>query len=160
GRSAASSKIARDPEADIIGAIACIVRRSRGRTEQTRFVAPRAATNDPLGARAASHSRAVGRRPGVAILVAILGPFPDVAVHLVQIPGVWLERIDSFSALAIQPGGAAALVYLRVFPVVIGLVRCYRAAPPEGRDRCGARHVFTFGFRQKAIGLPGLGRQP
>src|SRR5262249_53003598 len=38
--------------------------------------------------------------------------------------------------------------------------RCYRRAPPEGRNRRSARHVFAFGFGEQAIGSAGFGRQP
>src|SRR5262249_3169522 len=144
-RSAESSKIACDPEADKGGATGWIVRRARGRAEETRSVAPRTATNDTFSARAAFRCRSVRRRPSVSTLVAILRPFPNIPMHLVQIPRFGLEHVDFYSALAILSLGTSALVRRR-FPVIVRLVRCYRRAPPEGRNRRSARHVFAFGF--------------
>jgi hypothetical protein len=62
-----------------------------GRAEALWIVDPGTAANDAVGACSRYLRRTIGGRPGVAIVITILYPVVDVAMHLVEAPGIRLK---------------------------------------------------------------------
>src|SRR5262249_11271751 len=112
-------------------------------------VEPGAATKDTHFAITTGPSRTVGGRSIVGIVIAILDPLEDVAVHLIETPRVRLEGVDR-ECPALRVAEA----------VVVCLAGGDRGAPPEGRGRPSTRDLFALGFAQQPVGLAGLARQP
>src|SRR5262249_31671026 len=106
-------------------------------------VAPRAAAKDTICAVSGCPSRAVCGGAAIAIVIAILCPFPNIAMNLIKTPRIGLEAINRHGLLPVFPFLAAALVRLRA-TVVIGLLRRDRGTPPKWR--CGSRpcHILTL----------------
>src|SRR5262245_14226773 len=109
---------------------------------------PGTATNDMVDAIASIQSRAVRRRFIVIALIAILDPFPNVAIHVVQAERIGRNRGDwcGFWVLFIICPMAAATAAICVS--VSDLV-----APRVGGVRTGACRVLPFGLREKPVGL-------
>src|SRR5688572_6473828 len=89
------------------------------RTRETRYGAPGTATGNPLRAIAGEPGAAVRRSACVARVPAVLGPFPDVAEHVVEAEAVRrvaghrrgeVMAVGAFMLLAEAPGLDAALV--------------------------------------------------
>src|ERR1700694_2089341 len=72
------------------------------RTKQLGVVVPRAAAQDIELAAGCLYGGAVGGCAGVAVLVAVLYPLPDVTVHIIQAEGVGLEGADVEGLLAVD----------------------------------------------------------
>src|SRR5262245_16013353 len=96
-----------DPQADIV--VTEVVRRvePNGGAEVPRKVGPGTAAKDPGIASSGYPGRAVSGRAGVAVLVALLHPLPDIAVHLVEAPRVRLKHIDRHCLFTVLASCAA-----------------------------------------------------
>src|SRR5262245_39317442 len=81
----------------------------------------------------------------VTIVPAILRPFPNVAMDVIETPRVWLEAVDRHRASTILALGAAALIGVDT-AIIVGLLGRDRGPPPERRRRAGARHVLALGL--------------
>jgi hypothetical protein len=64
------------------------------RAEELRKVGPGTAANNAVCTLSGCPGRAIARSAGVAFVVTILCPFPDIAVNLIEPPGIGLEAID------------------------------------------------------------------
>ena len=80
--------------------------------------------------------RSISWRAFVVRVPVVLTPFPDVAMDLIEAPGVGLKTIDGNGALAVFALLAAAK---RLVAVVIGLRRRDAVAPPERGGGAGSR---------------------
>src|SRR5258708_1603752 len=71
--------------------------------------APGTAANDMVDAIARHQNRAVGRRSIVIVLIAILDPLPNIAIHVMQTERIGRKRSDrrGFLSLFIRPIAAA-----------------------------------------------------
>src|SRR6187401_826819 len=81
-----------NPEARIFRADAGNRGVAIGRTQQPGVVVPGAPTEDAQAAIRGFDCRAVRRCTLIAVLVAVLHPLPDVAVHVVEAEGVPGQR--------------------------------------------------------------------
>src|SRR5258708_124226 len=104
------------------------------------IVDPRSAAGDPAAAFFPDPCGAVCRGAGVATVVAILHPLPDVAMHVVETKRIGLERSNR-GGLPGVPFAAAAKA--------IGVALADLVAPRVGRGGAGARRVFPFGFGEQ-----------
>src|SRR3954470_13813654 len=96
-----------------------------------RDTVPGTAAPHPVAAAASrGPGRSVSRGAGVAAVVAVVGPFVDVAVDVVDAEGVRLEHIGGNGLLAIDALGAAAGIGVDG-AVIISLGRRDAGAEPE-----------------------------
>src|SRR5262249_33661991 len=95
--------------------------------------------------------RTVWRRSLVIAVIAILDPFPEVAVHVVEAERVGEERADWRRLPAIPLTAAAVAVGVPVPDLV---------APGIGRAGTGARGVFPFGLGEQPVGPAGHSGKP
>jgi hypothetical protein len=72
-----------------------------GRAKPSGDVISGTATNDSATAIARCARAAIAEMVAVAVVPAVLSPLPDIAVHLVEAPGIWLESVNRNCALAI-----------------------------------------------------------
>src|SRR6266511_720004 len=112
---------------------------------------PGSATDDVVSAAGANPSRAVRRRSIVIALIAILDPFPNVAMHVVQ-----AERIGSKSAYWC----GSVILPRAVAPAAICFSISDLVAPGIGGARTGARRVLPFGLGEKPIRFASHFREP
>ena len=91
-----------------------------GRADVLRNVEPVTTANDATTTGRISNRSAVGWRSGVAGLVAVLHPLPDVAVHVVQAEFIGLERADLDRPTAILALLVAAVSVIAVVVRLIG----------------------------------------
>src|SRR6266540_1705359 len=105
---------------------------------------PGSATDDVVSAAGANPSRAVRRRSIVIALIAILDPFPNVAIHVVQAERIGRKRADWCSFIIGPLAAATAAICISVSDLV---------APGIGGVRTGACRVLPFGLGEKPVGL-------
>src|SRR6266850_2546377 len=141
----------------------------RGAHVDLLVFAPRAAAVRALRAVAFQIGAAIERRaaPLQACREAVFGPLTDVAQHVIKPESIGLERASRRSlciAIITRQAFVAGIVVL-VCGLVVYVRKC---ADPVGRQApetisafrsrpCG---VLPFGFREKAIFLAGLAREP
>src|SRR5260370_22625845 len=127
---------------------------------RARFIrgrVPDAAAYHAFGEVAFQPRRGVGRRVfAVALVETVLGPFPDVAMHLIQSERVRGVGIHHDRALAVH---AARAVGIRRSGGIIGILRRDGLAEPEQRRGAGAGEIFALGFAWQTIGAADLARQ-
>jgi hypothetical protein len=119
--------------------------------------APRPSTQHSLITHFSDACRAIARVASTRFIPAILGPLPDVAVDVVQTPGIWFKAVHGHRPLAIltifvtsNSGGQ----------LEIGLIWSDLRAPPK-RGRCTSPcHIFALCFRQEPVGIARFFRQP
>ena len=116
-----------------------------GRAEVLRIKEPGTAANDTAATVTSPPRRAVRGCTLVAVVEAILHPFPDVAVHVVEAERIGGERADR-RRLLVVPLAAAA--------VAVGVALADLVAPGIGRLGAGARGIFPFRLGQQPVGLP------
>src|SRR4026209_2059471 len=129
-----------------------------GGAEELGVVVPGPAAEDAETAVARCHRSAVRRRARIAVLVAVLDPLPDVAVHIVETEGVAGERPHVERLLAIEALRAAAVFEIGI---VVRLLVVDRGARGKRRVRVGsprhaARRVLPFRLRHQSVGLARL----
>ena len=110
-----------------------------------------AAAYDTRAAIGPRPGRAIRRRAGIAVLVAVLRPLPHVAMHVVQSERVGRERAGRRGLLVVPHATA---------PVAVGAASADFIAPGVDRAAASARRIFPFGLAEQAIGPAGLSRQP
>ena len=136
-----------DPETDVVFPVADDDRVAVGRAEDPRIGAPGATAGGPNLAHPACPGGAVGRRAAIAVVLAVLHPFPHIPVHLVETPRVGLEGVDRHRLLTVLALGAAAIGETAI---IVGLARRDRRTPPEWRRGAGAGDVFPLAPRSGA----------
>ena len=88
-------KRSREPEAAVVVPVEGGVEAAEGRAEGPWIAAPGTAAKDTAIAIITSSSRrAVVWRSDIVVLVAILNPLPDIAVHIVHAEGVCRKAAD------------------------------------------------------------------
>ena len=126
-----------DPEADgVCPGVGGAQIAARG-AERLAIIEPGPAAQNTTIAIAAGPGRTIGWRPDVTVVVAILGPRPHVADHVVKAKGVGGERADRHGLLIVRLAAAAG---------AIGVVLADGAAPRIGRRRPRPRRIFVFGL--------------
>src|SRR5579862_3918506 len=125
---------------DRVPIVAAIPLARRG-TQQPCGIDPCAAAIDAQAVVLGLVRAAVDGCSGVRFLVAILGPLPHVASHVVQ-----AKTVRALRAGAMRVAAGVGFVP--------GVVVCTfgRIAPPESRRGAGTRRILPFGFARKAIG--------
>ena len=112
---------------------------------------PGTAAEHPVSASTICPRRTIRGRPAVALVVAILDPFPDIAVHVVEAERIGRERADR--------GGLPASHWLPQ-PLQLALPLPISSPQEYAVVRAGARRVFPFGLGQQPVGLAGHAGQP
>src|SRR5262249_10768113 len=97
------------PKSDVVVPAVGIPPLAVGGAKALWAVTPGTAAEHPATACAACSRVAIAGIPIVAIVPAVLGPIPHVAVYLVEAPRVRIEAVDGHGPLPILPFGAAAL---------------------------------------------------
>ena len=105
-------------------------------------------------------SAAVRRRLTI-VSVAILAPFPDVAMHIKQAKSIRpLKEIDRRGCLAIVSLSPGLIVGNSVVYSFLVSHRCCNRFPKVEGSRCSRpAGVFPFGFSREAIGTTGMGSE-
>src|SRR6185295_2929236 len=91
-----------------------------GRTKQLGVIVPRAAAQDIELAAGRLYGGAVGGHAGVAVIVAVLDPLPDIAVHVVETECVGLEGTDVEGLLTVD--ATLGTCPVDEIAVVVGLI--------------------------------------
>lgn len=76
--------------------------------------------------------------------IPVPAPFPDIAVHLPQPPGITWQLIHRYRFLSIQ-----TICFIRIvrFSIVVDLLRRNLIAKMERRRRPSPTGIFPFGLR-------------
>src|SRR5262249_5114674 len=120
-----------------------------GRAEVVWVTAPGTATHNAIRQVAAEPHGAVNRRTLIVRMIRVLNPLRHVPMHVVETPGVGLERPN-----------LSRLVGLVVRLAVLRLALSDRVTEGVPRHRPRSRRVFPFRFAQEPVGLPRLAREP
>ncbi len=139
------------PEPEVVVPVVGGIPVAVGGAEVPRVVVPRAAALHAPPTVTAQPGTAVARRPFIAVVPAVLDPFPDVAMYVMQPPGIRIEAADR-CRLLIVPAAAAA--------IAVGAVAADGVAPPVDRARARPRRIFPLGLAGEPVGQAGLAAQP
>src|SRR5262249_61341308 len=92
---------------------------------------------------ASNQRRAVRTRSIVIALIAVLDPFPNIAIHVMQTERIGRKRADWCGFFIIRPPAAAtAAICISVADIV---------APGIGGARSGGCRVLPVGLRGEAV---------
>src|ERR1051325_6266431 len=146
-----------DTKANVVCSAGRLITKTQGGSTEFAFVSPGAtaahAREGAVTVRDSLYCAQIGiettRQPGV---IPILAPFEDVAMHIVQAPGVGGVASDRSGAVQQRPRLGAVVWFLPV-EVCLGTAECLA----EGSGGGGARAagIFPLGFGGKPD-LPGL----
>src|SRR5262245_49949690 len=141
-----------DPEANLVVPVVGGAPVAAGGAEIPRNADPSAAAEDTATAFAFFNpSRTVLRSPVVVLVLAILDPLRDIAMHVMETECIGGERADGSRPL-IVPLAAAA--------VTIGVPFADLVAPRIGRLRSSTRRIFPFCLGEQPISLVGHPGEP
>src|SRR5262245_41404507 len=141
-----------DPEANLVVPVVGGAPVAAGGAEIPRNADPSAAAEDTATAFAFFNpSRTVLRSPVVVLVLAILDPLRDIAMHVMETECIGGERADGSRPL-IVPLAAAA--------VAIGVPFADLVAPRIGRLRSSTRRIFPFCLGEQPISFAGHPGEP
>src|SRR6516165_6127948 len=151
-RAGSGGKRATDPEAKLVAPHVGAVGVAACGAETPRIAVPGAAAEDTATAFAFFNpSRTVLRSPVVVLVLAILDPLPDIAMHVMETECIGGERAD---------GSRPLIVPLAAAPVAIGVPFADLVAPRIGRLRSSTRRIFPFCLGEQPISLAGHPGEP
>jgi len=119
--------------------------RTRGRRHACRAIIPSAAAHYSIWALCLIHRIALGRPLIEILVVEILTPFPDVAVHIIQVPGIGWEAAYRRSPFP--------LIHFPYPTVVRIIVANHVSDRVPGFCSCAAR-AFPFGLGRQTFSPP------
>src|SRR5262249_37514251 len=116
-------------------------------------IIPAAAPDHPQ--RPAGGALRVARRAllVIALGIPVVAPLPDVAVHVIQAPGVRRERAHGAGPLQVRAPDRRAVWF---GPVEVGLLAGEGVAVVEGRFRAGAAGIFPLRLARQSVDAPRL----
>src|ERR1700738_3074807 len=151
-RARSGCKRAADPEALDVAVVGGKVPVASGRAEIRRIAIPGTAADDtPSAIYTPDPRRAVLRGALIIIVIAILDPLPNVAVHVIEPEPICPERADR-GGLPVIPF-TATVVAVRVVPADL-------VAPRVRRWRSATRRVFELALGEQPVRLTGHAREP
>ena len=121
---------------------------SVSRAKMTPKIIPTSTPVDPIGSGIGSGR--IDRALVAVCAVPVPAPFPDVAVHVVQPPGIGSETSCGHGTIAVLSAGKSVI---RIGSVVIGLRD--GSVLPRGKRRCcsGPTGVLPFCFRREPVAV-------
>src|SRR6266404_7210703 len=140
-----------DPKAGVVVPVVLLVPVAVRRPWVCRIVVPGTAADDTFLAIPCRPRKAIGGRPVVVLMPAILHPLPHIAGHIVEAERIGLERSDR------RGSQFAPLVFAAM---AVGVFFVDLVAPVKGRRGASTSRVFPFGFGEQPVFLAGHLAEP